>query len=786
MTKIRELDDQGVEIPVEDDSDDWVDEEEEDNEDDWEDDDSDEEEEDGEDDDDELGADITELFCFSESFNPNEYIERIKSRGGLVVEHPEDFLRVCLFDNESDLTNEDEKKAFAMLTKRKTREDCFQLLSEEEKKYISHISDDYTVVIITSKEDYQKKTPTCQLASFLIDYTQIMVGSIVNSNFLDIYLENPSKNVDDIIYSESNDCSIGIPFQTNHPVFLLSTSEEKMQEMRQYFSEKDVPIMSREVYDFQPITLSDCTIVMNEEFFSRDPKSLTLEEIDILQFYVHTNGITFERAKELFEECKDISSADYDYCEEMLKKMNIFQQVYNFSTINKRRFRRRILDEAKSKEFTEHLKELPIYFNDLIENIPNEIIYHILPYLPVHELLQFRLLSHVANLICLQDFLWKDVCSSTCKNHHFLKPLLSNEKIFNLPYMLIYRNHIQPLIIDYKQIKKEMFLENLAEEKVFKQFITPALFIDTCVSEDSSVPIGTTKMSGEPDLPKGFDSQRIVNLTLLLQLNIEENKDSDLFGLAYQVFKQKSSMFPTTGILFIFCNSDDELSPSKVFHYVGSTDNLERLKRSANDSRFCFTVKFYEALSLCNDSQNLFAKDIDEYEKQLNKGDDDKSEKLSQSLHAPFLTSEPHKLFGALPVLYDDEWYDENDDASSSGSESEDDYEEDPYFYIDLNQFATPLIQLSEDSKTQENNILESSVDVESAFLLAGSGEGVAVDKDCTWKEIMSLEDGSKLFELQNHFTSCFSYQPGTKMYKKYNHLVKQMKKQAKKSRHEH
>jgi len=136
----------------------------------------------------------------------------------------------------------------------------------------------------------------------------------------------------------------------------------------------------------------------------------------------------------------------------------------------------------------------------------------------------------------------------------------------------------------------------------------------------------------------------------------------------------------------------------------------------------------------------------------MNIEDVDVDELLSQTLHAPFCQDQPHKLFGCLPLVTRQDWDDENSDSSLSDDSSE-------YSYLDLNQYITPIIELSRECKLNENGIMDQydNSDV-MQYLLTGDGVGIAYNEKAKWTLVHDCGDGAGFYHLTNSFSGCFAY----------------------------
>jgi len=490
--------------------------------------------------------DENSVFLFSESIDPSPYLSKFSNKKATVIEHPEEFLRLCLFVNAANSKGDDEERCFKLLNKGKTQEQCMNALNEKEKEKLKQAEEGNIVLfVITSKEDYLKKSAICQLSTFLIEYANVLSGGLLSEKFLEVYFES-EMNAEDLMYDNESKFVIGLPFHSNHPVLLLAGNEDEYSEMRNFFEGKEVPVLTVDSFDQKKIRLGDCTIVISEEFLKKLPQDLTQEEIETLQFYIHTNGVLFHRAKELFNECKDIDTLDYDNCEELLKDTGLCKHIYDNSVVNKRRKRRHILDDAKVKEYVEVMSFLPKHHElaELTYLLPNEVVTYILHFLPVINILDFRLVSHTANIMCLQDGLWREVNISMCKKFNFLSPIRHNKVSFDLPHYIIYRNHIYPLLLDYKIMKSILGVTpsnaDVVHESKFDEMIAPAVYFDTSMKTDEYFAIGSTKLSGYGDLPKDLPKNAInSNMTFVLQINLDECSKTDLFGIPYHFLKNQ-------------------------------------------------------------------------------------------------------------------------------------------------------------------------------------------------------------------------------------------------------
>ncbi|KAG2381662.1 hypothetical protein C9374_006046 [Naegleria lovaniensis] len=554
-------------------------------------------------------------------------------------------------------------------------------------------------------------------------------------------------------------CIVAWPLFENEQVLLLSGSEESRNEMIQLFAEKKVTVIDDDNLD--NVVLSRSIVVVSDDFIEvKKPFQLSTYEKTILEFAVQIDCILFKHLKYCFEHCIIMEKEMFDECSELLKKNNYFSGLLQFPLYQHRKRRRNLLDEDQIQSFKEAASSLPDINEQisLTRLVPNEIIYHILRFLQVQELLEFRVVNNLANVMCLQNFIWKDMCVNTCKKYPFFSSM--NIDAYNLPYVVVYRNYIRPLIKDFSKLLSLCHIEDstlatIVSKERFLQLLTPTLFIDTSICSDEEIPIGSSKMGGTADLPttqEGTEVKEIAGkisqMGLLLQLNLNECVH-EIFGLSYQASNNLlKNIFPKSGILYFFCHTSIESPHGIILHYDGPMDKLKRCE--SGKEKNAFRIKFYEALSLPAVSDCYFTSDYKKYGDAIRGVDeDDLFDILSQHIHAPFSQGEPHSLFGRLPFVTQDEWIrDENDLPDSD----EDEDEEDDRF-LDMNKILTPILKLSSDCKTEEDQMFRrvfGHTPIQE-FLQSGESISFSIDRDCKWKTVKDFGDGSSIRQL-----SCF------------------------------
>ena len=121
----------------------------------------------------------------------------------------------------------------------------------------------------------------------------------------------------------------------------------------------------------------------------------------------------------------------------------------------------------------------------------------------------------------------------------------------------------------------------------------------TLLEEKSKLPIGTSKLFGNPDVWDGFEwpsyveNGEVYDLTFMCQINCEE-------AAAFH----QSGLLPKSGMLYFFYDMDEmpkesvNLKASRVLYYDGSGANLHEMLRTDHEGndmslpkmRICFTT----------------------------------------------------------------------------------------------------------------------------------------------------------------------------------------------------
>nr|CAG4712365.1 unnamed protein product [Naegleria fowleri] len=587
---------------------------------------------------------------------------------------------------------------------------------------------------------------------------------------------------------------------------------------------------------YTPIHIYKCVTVVSDNFFTlKKPTDLTLQETTILHFATRNPLYKFSSVLEAFSQGKRCHFNDTLQCCMELQQSNLLNYIHDFPIYETRKRTRHLIENVQLyvESNQSMMKELQSHFANSSQDpssnssfiisplLPQDMIVHILKFLSLQELLEFRLVNNLANMMCLQDILWKEICMRESKHYSFLHPLLTttttttnihsmksstvmnssnsgnnsgnnnssnnsgnnnsnSTTLTRIPYYVIYRNYIHPLLVDYKIIHRlllpnpmmdttttttdknsssttvdtidatgqttttttttahtssagssnnnmtdlDEYLDNddheheddeyidnddhehdiplnddqdhteyslddsVILENKLKSCITSALFIDTKLVLDKSIPIGSTKMCGNIDLPCSTISYGNINILqnmkLVLQLNIDEMKQND-DEIALSLFnfqKRTCHLFPSTGILYLLCNP--KTNEGLVLHYEGNIQTLKRI----GELEYSFQVKFYEALSLTRKSEYYWTRNVFEFQSLFHMMDrmEDFDQKLSQFIHAPFCLGEPHKLFGTLPMFTMDQWFSEDEHYTQIHRNA----------FLDVNSLLIALFQISQ------------------------------------------------------------------------------------------
>nr|CAG4713005.1 unnamed protein product [Naegleria fowleri] len=721
-----------------------------------------------------LGNDLTmDFLCFSESVKIAKE-EDLNFRIAQRIEHSLDFLKVCALSARHPPVQVSESLS-NIIHGGDSLETCKSRLSYTELEMISDFleSDDLDVklLVVCTKQDFMNQTPICQLAIFVLKIAKIFDGEIVSEKFLNSYI-NTALPVPALLDDEET--LIAWPLFENEQVLLLYGSEESRTEMIQLFSERKVTVID----DIDQVVLSRCIVVVSEDFMiMKKPSQLSTNEKSILEFLTQTDCVFFKHVKYCFEHCMNLKRTMFDECSVLLKQNNYLSGLLEFPLYQHRRRRRHLLDENQIQSFKEAQTLLPDIKEQtsLTRFLPNEIIYHILRFLQVQELLEFRLVNNLANVMCLQNFIWKDVCVNTCKQYPFFSSM--NIDAYHLPYIVVYRNYIRPLIKDFSLFKTLCHIEDpskssLISKERFLPLLTPTLFIDTSFCPDAEIPIGSSKMAGKADLPTASDGKEIRELVdkisrmgLILQLNLDEC-GHEIFGLSYHTTSNiLKNIFPKSGILYFFCHTNVESPHGFILHYQGPKHKLKRYENGREKN--AFHIKFYEALSLPAASDAYFSNDYKKYGAAIRGVDeDDLFDVLTQHIHAPFSQGEPHALFGCLPFVTKDEWIREEDEVDEI-------YDK----FLDMNKILVPILKLSSDCKIEEDQIFRRVFDHVAPvqdFLVSGDAISFSIDKDCKWELWKSFEDGSCIRQLPCFVDDLFE-EISEPLHQKYNKKVQSL-----------
>jgi hypothetical protein len=164
----------------------------------------------------------------------------------------------------------------------------------------------------------------------------------------------------------------------------------------------------------------------------------------------------------------------------------------------------------------------------------------------------------------------------------------------NHHWFLFYRKFIRPLRSDFYCLN--VVARTCREGHRFKENAPNAVmvgsFFDTKRVSPGSLPIGSSKMCGDPDLPEDLIIPK--NYAFVCQLNLSELSAD----LAFSIFHPglKNTQFPKKGILYFF--ADPRLNSGAVYYYNGDVTKLKRRKLQRRFNSYECAIKVYEHLTM--------------------------------------------------------------------------------------------------------------------------------------------------------------------------------------------
>lgn len=158
---------------------------------------------------------------------------------------------------------------------------------------------------------------------------------------------------------------------------------------------------------------------------------------------------------------------------------------------------------------------------------------------------------------------------------------------------------MKPLLIDFNllnRVVRKLSREGIHFKENASKGVTVGAFFDVKRVYPGSLPIGSSKMCGDPDLPE--DLTIPTTFSFVCQLNLSElSKD-----LAFSVFHPglKKTQFPKKGILYFFVHSS--LKRGLVYYYNGDVSKLKRRKLQGKQFKsYECAIKIYEHISMDGD-----------------------------------------------------------------------------------------------------------------------------------------------------------------------------------------
>lgn len=207
-----------------------------------------------------------------------------------------------------------------------------------------------------------------------------------------------------------------------------------------------------------------------------------------------------------------------------------------------------------------------------------------------------------------------------------------------------------------------------------------------------SLPIGSSKIGGHPDLPEDFTwpYNKETPLTLLAQFNLRDIKDYDL-----------TNMLPKTGMLYFFYDSEempwgdhkDDKTGWKIL-YTENINNLIRVKHpdyKANDYYFNPCKLSFETFLSLPGIEKIY------YKSKIKFTDEEEEEYLNYTFD-PLNQSEYHNLLGYPMVIQNEEMEidcEKNSNITTASNKKEDQEQ----LKKDLQEWVL-LLQLDTDTKT--------------------------------------------------------------------------------------
>ncbi|EFC42849.1 hypothetical protein NAEGRDRAFT_58435 [Naegleria gruberi] len=627
-----------------------------------------------------------DFLLFSEGFKQenNQTFEELKSKilktGATIMEHPEAFLKVLIHTKLVRSISSNTEKTLNSLLKLgevKSEEEWKEILTPHELKLLKSHSPkpplfemlNPTVILVCTEAEARIGIPLFRIILKLSEGS--MNGIVIRPSDLDSYFENS----EELLYNLNK--QLINPVMNFRDYILLSDNQQEKEEMTRYLLENGASKVIQNLMNPHEVIedFGQCAVVVSDSILSA------------------------EQGKIYFE-MKLVGKTEFYLYSELVASVNEFKHLkpLDINRLKHHCISSELLIEARTKsrhmlnmDYENTLLNMSINSEQQLSNMfPNEVFFNALKFLPVQDILNnFSLVNKLARNMCFQDHLWKDICIAYASNYEFLSPF-RNEQVLaktNMPHYIIFRNIINPIIIDYKVVLEHIYSKTKEGESKasfdlikFNSVLTTALFFEQTTCQDDTVAIGSTKLFGNFDFPSSLHQHPICQRSLILQLNINDLKEKGVGILSIENSPVKH-LLPESGILYFFDNGI-------ILHYDGSLSELTRVNNPKKT--VCAKVQFYEALFIPKLSEILFSDPFllrhlllpscEGFEYETLRLD----EVFSQLIHPKF-SNEGARLFGAYSCFSEAQWY-------RAADEDEDRFI-DMDSYVEVGSIISPLYQ---------------------------------------------------------------------------------------------
>lgn len=293
--------------------------------------------------------------------------------------------------------------------------------------------------------------------------------------------------------------------------------------------------------------------------------------------------------KDLQERKMEISNdPKYDISKSVIDSIDWLQYTV-FEQYEKRK-QKRFLDEKALNYREQQLPKANVF-----GKVPNHVSFHILKYLPPKDLMNLRLVCKNAEPLCLQSSLWKEICEYTLKGNPWIPQIpLETMNETKKHWYSFYREHFVPILIDRKQLETEAKKIQFEDPISIDDLGRLGMVMSLRPVKKGSIPLGSTKLGGTPDLPDSIKWPK--ECSFIMQLNLQEIRPQ--MGFSFFQFK-----FPKTGILYFFADEEKSGEDMRVvFYYNGDLSKLKRTDYSEHLQKWMrykeCEIKFFERITV--------------------------------------------------------------------------------------------------------------------------------------------------------------------------------------------